>query len=191
MPRRMPARAMFWIGAIIVAITASIGFFFDTAAFALWGTSVYSHEGLTHLRLALAIAILPLGIGFLALSVVARHLERRGDSEVGARLPPRLTSRWVLWLGVALATVGFVLRESLNTWLYELSGDGGGLLFDFLSYVALPLQPVIIPLGILLVPCSFLIASFEARAAEESGVRAHRTVNIIARPGDDEAEPRR
>lgn len=191
MPRRMPAKAMFWIGAIIVAITASIGFFFDTVAFTLWGTSVYSNEALNHLRLALAIAILPLGIGFLALSVVARHLERRGDSEEGARIPPRLASRWVLWLGVALATVGFVLRESLNSWLYELSGDGGGILSDFLSYVALPLQPVIIPLGILLVPCSFLIASLEARATEESGVRAHRTVNIIARPGDDGVEPRR
>ncbi len=185
MPRRMPAKAMFWIGAMIVVITASIGFFFDTVAFTIWGTSVYSNEALSYVRLALAIVVLPLVIGFLALSVIARHLERRGDSDQGARIPPRLTSRWVLWLGVTLAVVGFVLRESLTGWLYELSGDGGGILFDFLSYVALPLQPVIIPLGILLVPCSFLIASLEARSAEESGVRAHRTVNIIARPVDD------
>lgn len=113
----------------------------------------------------------PMGIAFVAFSFIARAVVRTEtlevddteDDEEHDPAPRAISSRVVLVLGIALVVIGFLVVSYLDSWRFAISGDPG-LARDFVFYVAPYIEPVLLPLGILLIPCAWVLRLLESRS---------------------------
>lgn len=117
---------------------------------------------------------LPLGVAFLAFTLVARAVVRtetlevendddEQDDEEREPAPRVFSSRVVLISGIVLVVVGFALSQSLRNWVSSAASDPG-LWQDFVFYILPLLEPVLLPLGIVLIPCAWLLRLLESRS---------------------------
>lgn len=118
--------------------------------------------------------LLPLGVAFVALSLVCRALVRasRHDGGDAAEDPAQRDafSPWnVLIAGVVLVAVGFLLDIYLVGWMQAASANRS-LGRDFVFYLLPLVRSIALPLGILLVPSAWLLSVVQPRAVK--GARA-------------------
>ena len=165
MRSRTSARNVFRLGVLLILAGVICELFLTTTLGLLWGYQALNEAvnlvSFQYLVLVPLNVLEPLGVAFVVLSVVARHIEADGvergtttDDEDDVRLPPALTARSALAVGVVLSVLGLVLRVGLNSWIVDLET---GIARDILSLVVVPLRDEIFLAGVLLVASAEVI----------------------------------
>lgn len=162
-----PLRA-FWLGIVLILSGVYGSWAVAVAASSLGGQELAVSWPVLSL-LALLNAVIPLGAGFLVAAIVTRvvpappHVSL--DTEEGAhderdesRLPPRLSPRVSVLLGLVLILIGIVNQ---NVYFIQFVPDNPGVERDILS-VVLPLVSALPAIGCALVPGGWLLARFAA-----------------------------
>ncbi|MCU1442401.1 MAG: hypothetical protein JWQ59_551 [Cryobacterium sp.] len=173
MPRTLTPVRGFWLGVVLTVVGLGINTFLITALFAIGGQVVASSDVVWFVVTASAAVVLPLGMTFMALSLVARAPDRpvgiaaepREDAEGPEdppSLPPRLNSRNALVTGLVLAALGLVCQLNLANWTQAIQADAT-FLRDFVVYLGPPLNALMLPLGVLLLPCAWILRILEER----------------------------
>ncbi|MBC7443767.1 MAG: hypothetical protein H7311_14825 [Ramlibacter sp.] len=169
MPHSMTPVRGFWLGLVLTVLGLAGGALFFNAVLAVGGQSLASS---VVVRVVVTVAVsvmLPLGVTFVALSVVARALGRRSvvravdpvdPREDIPSMPPLVSSRTAVVTGLVLLVVGLVLQLFLAQWTQEIQGDET-FLRDFVVYLGPPLDAFILPLGVLLIPCAWILRIIE------------------------------
>jgi hypothetical protein len=172
MPRTLTPVRGFWLGWFSPS-SAWAYTFLITALFAIGGQVVASSDVVWFVVTASAAVVLPLRMTFMALSLVARALDRpvgiaaepREDAEGPEdppSLPPRLNSRNALVTGLVLAALGLVCQLNPANWTQAIQADAT-FLRDFVVYLGPPLNALMLPLGVLLLPCAWILRILEER----------------------------
>lgn len=175
-PRRVlpTPRGATWLGVALILLGSSAQWLiFPATAFQGANNGVALDATFTVMRVLQMVA-LPLGIAFLAFSIVARAVVRTetlevedehddGPEEEREAAPRVFSSRAVFVAGIVLIVVGYLTTSYLQQWASAISGDAG-LAQDFIFYVAPMIEPALLPLGILLVPCAWALRLLESRS---------------------------
>lgn len=167
MPPKWTARRIFWIGVILVLIRALLGIFALDLMYRAWGPQSTALEAWGTVGSPLLLVLGPLGCALIAVSLVVKHLESphlttTDPGEVVERTaPPTMSSRQILWTGIILTVVGIVIMTSLNGWMYSFSGSKT-IMSDILMYLGIPANILAVPLGVVLIPCSFIVRVLES-----------------------------
>ena len=173
MPHRMTPSWGFWLGVVLTFLGLAVGVFFIRAMIAVGGQSQAASDFVYFVNAFFSGVVLPLGMTFVVLSLVARALEsthRSLLSAAGSRegiedtpsLPPRVSSRIALVTGVVLVVIGLVSQLYLQNWIQAIQADAT-FLRDFVVYLGPPLNALMLPLGVLLIPCAWILRIIEDR----------------------------
>lgn len=180
MPPKWTARRIFWIGVILALIRALVGIFGPDLLFRIWGMQSTAVDLWNIVGSPFLLVLGPLGCGLIAVSLVVKHLESShltttDPGEVAERTaPPTMSSRQILGTGIILIVVGIVIMTSLNSWVYSFSGSKT-IMSDILMYLGIPANILAVPLGVVLIPCSFIVRALESpsiRSIVQSRIRA-------------------
>lgn len=163
-------RRGWWLGAVLTLVGLLIGNLLVTATFALGGQELASSV-FVWVVIALGGIALPLGAAFLVASIVAGqiHRSRAHVAPEGAasadepRLPPRLSSRAALVLGIVFLVAGVTLDASM--WQPpQTTGEFTPVENDVLSILWF-LSALLTPIGVVLLPGGWLLGILEDRTS--------------------------
>ncbi|TFD81158.1 hypothetical protein [Cryobacterium fucosi] len=162
----------FWVGAVLTVLGLAVGTFLITVMFGLGGgQELASNEAVRFVVYFFAGALLPLGLTLMALSLVARALVHppsisetglTEDREDAPSVPPRVNSRIAVAIGLALLVLGLASQLYLEQWTFAIQGDAT-FFRDFVVYLAPLLNAVMLPLGVLLIACAWILRIVEER----------------------------
>ena len=155
MPRRMTPSWGFWIGVALTLLGLAVGIFFIRAMAAIGGQTLAASDFVYFVNAFFSAVVLPLGMTFVVLSLVARALE-------STDVPPRVSSRIALATGLVLVLIGMVSEVYLQSWMQAIQADAT-FLRDFVIYLGPPLNALMLPLGVLLLPCAWILRIIEDR----------------------------
>ena len=166
MPANFSARAILWIGIGVVAASVLLQLARDVTFRLVDQDSLQDLANNSWLfdSVYLALTLLvPLGAMLIAVSFVARLIERGTESAAGPA--DRITAAGVFWTGIVLTLLGLLVGASLESWMGTLVAQGRpSIALDALNIVVSPLRNVVIPLGLALLPASVLMKKLEVRA---------------------------
>ncbi|MCU1407148.1 MAG: hypothetical protein JWQ43_3451 [Glaciihabitans sp.] len=175
LPPRLSARRLFWSGVVLLVTGVVVQNYLFLALFAIVGEDGLNYPGVSTVTSTLSLLLTPLGAGFLVVSFVGRSLERR--RVISARRvsvaprtisPPALTAPVLLIIGTLLTILGTVLTLNLGQWVSEMATHTS-IAGDLLSIFGGPLQSALLPLGLFLVPTSFVVRLIDAETDERAG----------------------
>ena len=180
MPPKLSARQLFWGGVVLTAVGVFVGQFLVTIVFSLWGERAISSSPLPSILQPLDALLVPLGALLLASSLIARTIETHTASTShlhashlrasGRRtMPPRLSAKQILWSGIVLVVLGLILTATMGDFFMQLSGStdvSANLARDLLGVVGVPLQTILVPLGIALLPAALIVRMLQGRVPE-------------------------
>jgi hypothetical protein len=179
MPPKLSARHFFWVGLGLTAAGLFVAQYLVGVVYGLWGPLAINTGPWPALMNTLGPVLVPLGVVMLACSLIARVIETQSDPTLRTSrwrpMPPMLTARQVLWTGVVLSVVGFILTGSISDLLMGFQGSSdlsSKLARDLLEFVGLPVTVVALPLGIALVPCAFIVRMLESRVSDPRALSA-------------------
>ena len=173
MPHRMTPSWGFWFGVVLTLLGLAVGLFFIRAMAAFGGQSQAASDVAYFVDALFSAVVLPLGMTFVVSSLVARALEsnyRSMLSAAGSRegiedtpsAPPRVSSRIALATGLVLVVIGMVSELYLQNWIQAIQADAT-FMRDFVVYLGPPLNALLLPLGVLLIPCAWILRIIEER----------------------------
>lgn len=155
MPHRMTPSWGFWLGVVLTLLGLAGGLFFIRAMAAIGGQPLAASDLAYSVAATFSAVVLPLGLMFVVFSLVARALEP-------TRVPPRVTSRIALATGVVLVVIGMISELYLQDWIQAIQADAT-FMRDFVVYLGPPLNALLLPLGVLLIPCAWILRIIEER----------------------------
>jgi hypothetical protein len=174
LPPLVSARVLFWTGLIVVVGSFLVLSVLPWAVYYLGGSALGSRAFQVMSELV-GLVVGPLGIAFLAVSFIGFTLERRRVvsarrvvSPTGHAIPSAVRAPILLLAAAALITVGVTLTLNLGTWMVDLAGRTS-ILGDLLGLFGGPLEATLLPLGIVLVPVSFIVRMLDAETDERAG----------------------
>ena len=167
MPHRMTPSWGFWLGVVLTLLGLAVGLFFLRAMAAIGGQPQAAGDFAYVVNVFFGAVVLPLGMTFVVASLVARALESnhrsmisaaglRDDPESASSVPPRVSARVALATGLVLVVVGMVSELYLQHWIQAIQADAT-FMRDFVVYLGPPLNALMLPLGVLLIPCAWLL----------------------------------
>lgn len=173
MPRRMTPVRGFWLGVVLTLVGPAVASLLIGAMFAIGGQTLASSDFVRFVNNLFGGVVLPLGMTFVVLSVVARALESTGRPMISAAgfregiedtpsVPPRVSSRIAFVTGLVLVVIGMASELYLHDWIQEIQADAT-FLRDFVLYLGPPLNALMLPLGVLLIPCAWILRIIEER----------------------------
>ena len=179
MPPKLSARQMFWAGAVLTVVGVVVQQYLSLVVWSIWGNDVVQAfvNGPWSFVYRAAPWLLGLGILLLACSLIVRNIEAAADSQPRTSrrpAPPTLTARQIAWTGVILTVVGLILMNTVEQTFMSLAGKvdfASNLARDLLG-IAQPLSVVTLPLGIALLPSSFVVRMLESRTRENEAKSA-------------------
>jgi hypothetical protein len=185
MPPKLSARQLFWSGVVLTAVGVFVGQFLVTIVFSLWGERAINSTLLPSILQPLDALLVPLGALLLASSLIARAIETHAapTSHLHAShlrasdrraMPPRASAKQVLWTGIVLVVLGLILTASIGDFFMQLSGStdvSANLARDLLGLVGVPLQTILVPLGIALLPTALIVRILETRVPDQDTLR--------------------
>jgi len=169
---------------VLTAVGVFVGQFLVTIVFSLWGERAISSSPLPSILQPLDALLVPLGALLLASSLIARTIEEQTapashphashpHSSGRQTMPPRLSAKQILWTGIVLVVIGLILTASIGDFFMQLSGStdvSANLARDLLGLVGVPLQTILVPLGIALLPTALIARMLEARVPDRDAV---------------------
>ena len=172
MSRRLTPARGFWGGLVLTLFGLAIGTTLIPVMIGLGaGQELLSSVGVRVAGNFFAGALLPLGMTLMALSLVARAMVHptgigetglREDREDAPSVPPRVSSRAMLVIGLVLMVLGLLTQLYLEQWMFSVQDDAT-FFRDFVVYLGPGLNAVMLPLGVLLIACAWILRIVEER----------------------------
>lgn len=173
MSRRLTPVRGFWIGVVLTVVGLVGGMVLFPSMFALGGQELMANRGIYFVATFIPSVVFPLGLTLMVMSLIADALDPRqrnsdtslaSDPDAAPALPLRINSRIALAAGLVLLALGLVFQVFFEDWFQAIQGDET-FLRDFVVYLGPPLSQLLLPLGVLLIPCAWVLRLLEERRA--------------------------